>query len=398
MGTPAEYLPPRLDKATITSLIVSLDLPAPCRVEALDVAAEFHSIYLLHFERDLASSIPARPEEDGSVDLILRVAGRHLPGYKTRNEVGCMTWIRNTTTIPVPAVVRWSDSEDNPTGHEFSLLEKAPGVSVDKIYKDLDRSQKRYLVEQLVEFIVQLHDHPWSASVGGLIAQPDGSVVLGPPIEETFWQEPDIAKYWPGETLESMNALDEGAYPSFTAYVAASCRRYCHAIQTHPSLEPFRDLVPHIQRFLERIGSAELRGALDETRYITAHRDLHFANIMCDAGSLRVTAVLDWEFGGVVPAARWDPSRAFLWNGSGDAAANAEKYELRKVFEAVCEEKGLHRVLRDAEPSPEQGMVISAVSYVRAITEVCPRGQRGDEVDGWKEEALKAMAFFDEAS
>ena len=101
MGTPKGYLPPQLDEATITSLIVSLDLPAPSKVEALEVAAEYHSIYVLHFEKDVASSIPVRQDEDGSVELVLRVAGRHVPGYKTRNEVGCMTWIRKMTTIHV---------------------------------------------------------------------------------------------------------------------------------------------------------------------------------------------------------------------------------------------------------------------------------------------------------
>ncbi|KAH9904605.1 hypothetical protein F4778DRAFT_71274 [Xylariomycetidae sp. FL2044] len=394
MGTPEEYLPPRLDEPTIISLVVSLDLPAPSRVEALEVTAKYHSIYLLRFERELASSIPARQEKDGSVELILRVAGRHLPGYKTRNEVGCMTWVRNMTTIPVPAVVRWSDRENNPAGYEFSLLEKASGVSVDKIYKNLDQSQKRHLVEQLVEFLAQLHDHPWPAAIGGLVAQLDGTVALGPPIEETFWQEPDMAKYWPGESLESMNALGQGPYSSFATYITASCHKYCHAIQTHSSLERFRDMIPFIHRFLERINSAEFRGVLDTTKYIMAHRDLHFANIMCDPDSLCITAILDWEFSGVVPAPKWDPSRAFLWNGSSDATANSEKNELREVFEAICEEKGLHQILRDIKPGAEQVMMVMAESYVRAITEVCPRGQRQDEVKTWGEEALTAMSFF----
>ncbi|KAI1262568.1 hypothetical protein F5Y18DRAFT_418939 [Xylariaceae sp. FL1019] len=337
MGTPEECLPPRLEEATILTLIVSSDL-APSRPEGRDVVARYHSIYLLHFDKDLASSIPALQEKDGCVELILR-----------RNEVGCMTWIRNMTTIPSR------------------------------------QSQKRHLVEQFVEFLAQLHDLPWPASIGGLVTKPNGTFALGPPIEETLWQESDITRYWPDETLESMNALSQGPYLLFTAYITASCHKCCHTIQTHSSLERIKDMFPSIHRFFEDINSAEFLGVLDTTKYITAHKDLHFANMMCDPDTLRMTAILDWEFCAVVPAPEWDPSKAFLWNGSSDATANPEKYELRRVFEAVCGEKGLHQILRDIKWSLEQVRMINAESYVRAIT----------EVERWKEEALTAMSFFE---
>lgn len=75
MGTPDSYLPPALSAETITSLILSLDLPAPSSMEPLQVKAAFHSIYLIHFAS--AQGITARENKDDTVTLVLRVSGRH---------------------------------------------------------------------------------------------------------------------------------------------------------------------------------------------------------------------------------------------------------------------------------------------------------------------------------
>jgi hypothetical protein len=81
MGTPDSYLPPALSAKTITSLILSLDLPVPSSIEPLQVKAAFHSIYLIHFAS--AQGITARGNKDGTVTLVLRVSGRQLPSIST---------------------------------------------------------------------------------------------------------------------------------------------------------------------------------------------------------------------------------------------------------------------------------------------------------------------------
>ncbi|KAJ5399624.1 Aminoglycoside phosphotransferase [Penicillium sp. CMV-2018d] len=310
MGTPDSYLPPALSAETITSSIQSLDLPAPTSIEPLRVDAAFHSIYLIHFAS--VQGITARGNKDGTVTLMLRVSGRQLPVIKTRNEVGVMTWIGKHTTIPVPAIIRYDATENNVIGHEFTLLEKASGISVDQIYATLSDDVKTQMAHQLTDYLIELHAQPWREGyVGGLTLKPTGEIAFGPPIDENFWQTPDLDKYWSAsagvestETLESFNPIPAEGFSSYTAYTNGCLERYVHAIEIHPSLEPYSDLIPRIREFMAQLRQQENQTELNRIAYIMAHKDLHFSNIMCDPDQPRcpITAVLDWEFSGVVPA------------------------------------------------------------------------------------------------
>jgi aminoglycoside phosphotransferase (APT) family kinase protein len=403
MATPTDYLPPALSSRQVSQLFVSLKLPEPTAVEYLHVAAQFHSIYLVHFAEDETMQIltqhkDLRVEADGSLVLVLRVSGRHLSRIKTLNEVGVMTWVRENTTIPVPTIIAFDASDHNQLGHEFTLLEKAYGVSVDKIYNTLSEAAKHNLVEQLVGFLIQLHERQWdSGYVGGLVVSDDGKVKGGPIIDEYFWQVPDIEKYWDSaETVESLNPVSPEGFPSYTAFISASVERYVYALEKHNSLTEFRDLIPRLRAFITAISSEENFATLNNVRYILAHKDLHFANIMCDPDDPRgrITAVLDWEFSGVVPAPRWNPARAFLWNAQNNAEAKVEQYALEKVFEEMCRSKGVEYLLEDVKLKDLQEPMQTLTNFLRAIVEVCPRAQAQDRVGKWRSTVEACLEAF----
>lgn len=246
-----------------------------------------------------------------------------------------MKWVKANTSVPVPAVVRFDAGEANPLGHE------------------------------------------------------DGTVVPGRVVDETFWQAPDIERYWAGrETVSSLNV--GGPYRSYSAFCAGYVDKFVYAIERHDRLAWMRDLVPRLRTFAallsENHGVVEELG-LDGVKLILAHKDLHFANIMLDPLTGKITSILDWEFAGIVPASRWNPVKAFLWNTKQGAASKKEQNMLMSVFGGICKEKGI-AVLEDARVNEHQEAMQGA------IVEVGPRGEKEDALRRWRGMAEESLAKF----
>ncbi|KAI5926459.1 kinase-like domain-containing protein [Camillea tinctor] len=389
MADPRLYLPPELTEASIRELIQLLKLPKPDDIKKIGTIAEYHAIYDITFPPSVTFQVQSAvlPEPDNSISLILRVSGRHLPLIKTLNEVAAMSWVRANTKIPIPSIIAFDASENNPIGHEFILLEKAPGVSVDSIYSSLDDAKLEYLVSQLLEYLIDLHRYEWGHA-GGLGIDHTGSVVPGRLVVETFWQAPEISGYWGSEeTVDSLNPC--GPYKTYTEYVKAHMKQYIRNIQKHNSLEWMRDMTPRLKAFNQML---DLRAEeLNDTKYILTHRDLHFGNIMCNPDTTQITAVIDWEFAAVLPLPLWSPGGGFLWNGQNSPAGLAERRRLYTVFEKLCGER-YPALLRDFETRPPHDAIKNVLNYVRAIVEVCPRGEKADAARGWRETVESALS------
>lgn len=110
---------------------------------------------------------------------------------------------------------------------------------------------------------------------------------------------------------------------------------------------------------------------------------------MCDprSPSCPITAILDWEFSGVVPAPRCNPPRDFLWNTKSSPDDKAEQSRMEDVFKAIRQERGLEKMLDEMQLNPLQELTQTVVNYICAIVEVCPRGQTGPGPCGSLEES-----------
>jgi hypothetical protein len=366
---PGHSLPGPIDPSLIAALLASLSLPPATSITPLKVAAAFHTIYQIEYP-------PPWPP------LILRISGPHVPSIKTTNEVAIMAWLRRNTSIPVPRVLHHDSTPNNPLAHEYTLMHRIPGHSVQSMYPALSEATKLKLVNQLIDVLVELNAHAWN-HIGGLRLGDGDDILPGPLLEDTFWFLPDIeSEFGADESVDTLNPI--GPYGSHADFAKGYLAVFVHAIEIHDSLAWMRDLLPRLRGLVDELPALEL-----DTKLVLAHKDLHFANVMATADG-DVTGILDWEFAGIVPALRWDPVRAFLFNGDYSQEGHDEKMRLRGIFEKELDKRGIARwweegLTRDMEH------VWDVIRFTRAIVEVCPRRQKEAESRQWRKSVEDAL-------
>ncbi|KAF4432570.1 hypothetical protein FACUT_8333 [Fusarium acutatum] len=287
MNSPAAHLPLPLPDDSINALLQSLRLPQAMSISNSQMTAQYHSVSFLN--------LPPTELSRGYSELVLRVAGNHLPEIKTANEIGV-------------------------------------GVTLSDIYDSLSNKKMNKIVDQLIDFLTQLQSHPWDG-IGGLKLDDRGQVQLGPVVDETFWQVPDMEAFWSeAETVATLNI--GGPYKTYVEYMVAHVTKYIRLIQTHEKLAFMRDTIPRLEAFVAAL--RKHTNELNNVKLRLAHKDLHFANMIFDPSSGRITSILDWEFAGVVPYPQWNPRSSFLWNGIDTWESLQEECRLVEVFKARC--------------------------------------------------------------
>ncbi|GAD92303.1 hypothetical protein MGG_10936 [Paecilomyces variotii No. 5] len=396
MGGVTDHLPAPFADEEILSLLDAISLPRPILIKSLKVTAAFHTIYTLTYppgvflEAYHGTAIKSTTEP---LELVLRIAGDHVPRIKTENEAAILQWLRRNTSIPVPEVIAYDASLENPLRREFIILNRCPGLPISDIYDSLTPKQLESILQQLTQILKELHSHTFS-SIGGSTHVPGDpeTVVPGPILDEWFWFEPDIENHFPpSESYTTINIL--GPFQSYTSYIAALVEKYIRTARIHRSLDFLRPLLPRLSAFISKLH--EHAAALDNVSIRLAHKDLHFANILYDPTTESISAVLDWEFSGTVPFPLWDPPRAFLWNGRDGDDAYDEKNRLREGFAQMCRDEGAEYLVNDAEFMSElQEKAYKVANMMRWFTSFVPKGQFLDRVDGWMADLAKELEAF----
>lgn len=84
--------------------------------------------------------------------FIMRVTLPVDPYYKTMSEVSTMDWISRTTNIPVPRVITYQSSQENPIGFEWIIMTKMSGRPLEETWRSLSFPAKTRLVGEFAAY------------------------------------------------------------------------------------------------------------------------------------------------------------------------------------------------------------------------------------------------------
>lgn len=259
--------------------------------------------------------------------LLMRISLPVCPHDKTRGEVTTMRWLAKNTTIPVPNVVAFDDTNQNEIGFEWIFMELMPGVSAWKRWRTLTMAQKVFLTQQIAGFQAQLFRHNFpSASFRGI-----GS--LGCAI--------DSDKSVPGRLVSNMffmgdhinyDGVQRGPFRSshdwLKSYLDIAMREFEDVAKSgededemeeaEEALEVAKRLLALLPKIFPPIEDPSERTAL-------MHHDLGLANILLD-GQGNVSAVLDWESVSAMPLWAVTAVPKFLRNRDREDEPRRESY------------------------------------------------------------------------
>ncbi|KAG2176093.1 hypothetical protein INT44_000572 [Umbelopsis vinacea] len=215
---------------------------------------------------------------------IFKVQGRFWTKIKTDTEVAGIRLAKQYTTTPVPDVLDWNNSPKK-YGHEYLLMSKLPGVSLDHEWGSLDSKQKQDLLEQLAAYIGELKQNICIGSqIGNFAFGANNTLELGKTVEASI-----------------------GPWDSYQEMMINQLENKLDALQRQDNygflLRVFGDQVSDL---LHSFKSGE-RALFPAPQRVFTHGDLNERNIMVtrvqegEMTTLKIVGLLDFEWSGMFP-------------------------------------------------------------------------------------------------
>ena len=247
-------------------------------------------------------------------EYVIRATKDSWPAEKVECEMACIRLMRTLTSLPVPTPLCWDASAEQ-FGCRWILMEKMEGRVMDaEEFDALPEPQRAALIDQMVGFLEELQALKWE-STGSFFPSATAAEAAGRAAVT-------VGPYFDG---------NHGPFHSAQEFATGMLRSAVAAAEEKPAL---KSLLPHATRakvLLEHLASGTVQ--LPDMPIVAFHGDFSLRNMLVqgEGAELRISALLDWEWGGAKPAyCEWadcsfgDPS-----------AANSQ------AFQAEAERRGL---------------------------------------------------------
>ncbi|KAJ5087547.1 hypothetical protein N7456_011163 [Penicillium angulare] len=300
--------------------------------------------------------------------FVIRVSLPVDPYYKTMSEVATVEWVSRTANIPVPRVITYQSSRENPIGFEWIIMNKMPGRPLKELWRSLSFSAKISLVEKFAAYSSCLFRNQLQG-IGNLYMK--ASTLNDSRLSEATWPAgnpacsnksplsenehipaglPDVGRivsmhfFWGSHIFQD---VPRGPFKSSSDWMASrlsfSEKDYQSVLDNLPSKDfesDDEDDADDARRTLEIIGKLKtllpsffpLHGDNPEPS-VLVHDDLSSRNILVhDNGEL--AAILDWECVSALPLWRACYYPAFLKGPPRSLKPDLGRYELEGSGEA----------------------------------------------------------------
>ncbi|KAF2150526.1 hypothetical protein K461DRAFT_269966 [Myriangium duriaei CBS 260.36] len=204
--------------------------------------------------------------------------------------------VKRKTTVPVPTVLAWGCTSDNPVGARYMMMEEMPGVLLGHVWNNMTPSQHLDCIKSIGYLTGQLCDidFPYYGSLYLNTRNSPNAL----PLDETFAIGPLTAQqHWENSNPE-MAPTGRGPWHDLQSYISDLVANSRAAAKGDVA---YHELLDITEKTLHLI--TELEAVKEAARPILWHPDLHARNIFVDAENPTVvTGIIDWQSASIEPA------------------------------------------------------------------------------------------------
>lgn len=322
--------------------------------------------------------VTASTRDGSKTQYIIKVCGRYWHRVKTETEVVGMRLAMTYANVPTPLILEW-DSEGMEFGIEFTIMRRLPGLSLEIVWKDLEKDVKQDLIRQLVLIVKAI-----KTQVSGFAVQPEK---IGNWIAESDRRKGgprSLTGFEIGPTLEG-----EGPWTTYKSYVRSGLEKQLAISRKEGAFLTMSPVWARVEKLLQYLDTDD--EITNDSNFVFTHGDLDAQNILVkqtDDGSkmLSITAILDWEWSGIFPAEEeYFASFGFAQEDGDDSdflydLLHAEGVPTPRTIPHYNQRKCLYDIREHLAPwflidhnDPESEEVLEQVQSARVVVEAALR-------------------------
>ncbi|KAJ2906655.1 hypothetical protein GGI21_004016 [Coemansia aciculifera] len=208
-----------------------------------------------------------------------------------------MAYINEHSKLPVAQILAYDFSPSNPVGVPYAIVTRLPGEPLAAHWHSLKSRQKRKVLDQIADFVVQLSELQFP-HIGSLIAG-DQELVIGPLL--------DARQNEPAYCTRRSEHVFYGPFSTTTAYYRAMIAASVDALETlehnkksdgnsEPALLDRIELEAYAS-FVDRFVVAKY----DHGPFVLMPESFDLHHFLFDRQTCRLTGLVDWTYSSVRP-------------------------------------------------------------------------------------------------
>ncbi|KAJ2077742.1 hypothetical protein H4R24_004947 [Coemansia sp. RSA 988] len=288
------------------------DAVAPGRsIAEFSIGKRTETDFMIFYEVDLLP--PSKP------GWLVQIPKHDVPQGVLESEILSVAYVAENTSIPVTRVLAYDFSTANPIGVPYVIMHRMPGEPLADHWVHLGARQKRRVLDQIAEIVVQLSRLSFPA-IGSLTIAND-SLAIGPLLHARQCENGYMQLDSFSTDSDERGSHRYGPFTSTHAYYHAMIQASLDALQVLEGYPVGESSLSQIE--LETYASLVNQFVINDGCFVLMPESLDFHHFLINPQTCNITAVVDWTFCGTRPLTslvqpppftfddtpRWEPTR-----------------------------------------------------------------------------------------